>query len=128
MDPELTARTLRLARAAATFRALRDAALPLTDADIAAISDGYPLIREVEPDSCGNRCRLCPRPPFVPGQGRVKYDTWRVTLAYSWKDFHSLSLCDEHFERYQGDAKGLRDAVEAEVAERRAKAQEDDRG
>lgn len=99
-----------------SFAALREAALPLTDEQIEAQTSAlYPLIKSVEPDSCGNRCRLCPRPPFVPGAPRQKYDTWSVMIAYSWKDEHYLSLCDSHLEQFQGDAKGLKDAIEEEI-------------
>lgn len=106
----------------ASFGALREAALPLTPEEIEATTSAmYPLIKDVEPDSCGNRCRLCPRTPTLDGSGeRVMHETWRVTLAYSWKDQHGLSLCDDHLARFETDPKGLRDAVEAEVAERKA--------
>lgn len=107
----------------ASFKALRDAVLPLTPEQIAAeTADKYPLIRDAEPDSCGNACRLCPRPAYVPGQERVKYDTWRVTLAYSWKDEHPVSLCDAHMEQFEADPKGLRAAIEQEVELRRQRA------
>ena len=110
----------------ASFKDLREAALPLTDVQIAAeTADKYPLIRGVEPDSCSNRCRLCPRTELAidsATRAPEKYDTWRVVLAYSWKDSHSLSLCDEHLEKFQNDAKGLRAAIEAEVEQRRARA------
>lgn len=106
-----------------TFAEMRAAALPLTDEDIAAQTTHlYPLIRSVEPDSCGNRCRLCPRPPFDPSATRQKYETWRVTIAYSWKDSHSLSLCDAHQEQFEKDPAGLKTAIEEEVRQRRDRA------
>lgn len=106
-----------------TFKELRDAALPLTVAEIEAATTGaYPLIKTLEPDPCGNRCRLCPRPPFDPEAPIVKHETWRITIAYSWKDLHSLSVCDAHMERFESDPKGLKEAIDAEVAERRARA------
>lgn len=105
-----------------TFKELRETALPLTDEQIAAATvDAYPLIKDIEPDPCGNRCRLCPCPPYVPGQVRIKYDTTRLTLAYSWKDGHPLSLCDEHLDQFANDPKGLAAAVKAEVEQRRAR-------
>jgi len=108
----------------ASFGDLREAALPLTPEEVeAATSAMYPLIKDVAPDTCGNRCRLCPRTPMFNAAGeRDMHETWRVTLAYSWKDSHPLSLCADHLERFEKDPKGLRDAVEAEVAERRARA------
>jgi hypothetical protein len=106
-----------------SFAALREAALPLTDAEIEAQTTAcYPLVKDAKPDSWGNRCRLCPRPLFDPGAARVKHDTWRVTIAYSWKDLDSLSLCHDHLATFEKDPKGLRAAIEAEVAERRARA------
>lgn len=108
-----------------SFAALREKALPLTDEQIAAeTSDKYPLIKDAGLDPCGNACRLCPRPPtmFDDKGERIKHDTWRVTLAYSWKDNHPVSLCDEHMNQYEADPKGLRAAVEAEVAARKARA------
>lgn len=110
-----------------TFAELRAKALPLTDEQIAAeTSDKYPLIKEAEPDSCGNACRFCPRTEtlFNRSGERVKHDTWRVTLAYSWKNFTSLSLCDDHMSQYENDPKGLSAAVDAEVAARRARAED----
>lgn len=107
----------------ASFKALCEAALPLTDEQVAAATSGaYPQITDVAPDSCGNRCRLCPRPPGGIGDPRAHHTTWSVTLMYSWKDGHPLSLCAEHLQRYRADPKGLRVAVEAELAERRARA------
>jgi hypothetical protein len=107
----------------ATYAALREAVLPMSEAQIRSeTADKYPLIREAEPDPCGNPCRLCPRPPYVPGQDRQKHETWRVTLAYSWKDVHPCSLCDDHYKRFAEDPNGLRDALAAEVAERIARA------
>ena len=111
-----------------SYRALRDVVLPLTPEQIAAeTADKYPLVRELEPDSCGNACRLCPRPPYVPGQERVKHDTWRATIAHAWNDLSGCSLCDAHMAQFgldgaTPDAKALVAALEAEVAERRAKA------
>lgn len=107
-----------------TFAELRAAALPLTDADVAAATvDAYPQIKDAEPDACGNACRLCPRTGslFNRAGEREKHDTMRVTLMYSWKDGHSLSLCAQHFDRYRDDPKGLRDAVDADNAARRAR-------
>lgn len=108
-----------------TFADLRAKALPLTDEQIAAESDKYPLIKSAEPDSCGNRCRFCPRTDtlFNRSGEPVKHDTWRVTLAYSWKDFTSLSLCDAHMDQYKADPKSLSAAVGAEVAARKARAE-----
>ena len=109
----------------ASFKELREAALPLTDEQIRAeTADKYPLIKSMEPDSCGNRCRLCPRPErYTDANGeRIKHDTWRITIAYSWKDEHPLSLCDDHLEQFQSDPKGLRAAIEAEVEVRRQRA------
>lgn len=108
-----------------TFAELRAKALPLTDEQIAAETrDKYPLIKDAGPDTCGNACRLCPRtvPSFDVKGERVMHDTWRVTLAYSWKDCTSLSLCDAHMNQYESDAKGLSAAVDAEVAARKARA------
>lgn len=110
----------------ATFAALREKALPLTDEQIKAeTADKYPLVAKIEPDTCGNACRLCPRPAYVPG--RVHHETWSVEVAYSWKDCHSVSLCDSHMAQFgldgaTHDAKALVAALQAEVAERRAKA------
>ena len=104
-----------------TFADLCAAALPLTDADIeAATSAMYPRIKSIEPDTCGNRCRLCPRPEslFDAAGERIKHDTWRVEIADSWKKIDSISLCNAHMTQYDGDAKGLRAAMDAEVAER----------
>ena len=111
----------------ATFAELREKALPLTDEQIKAeTADKYPLIAKMGPDSCGNACRLCPRPPYVPGP-RAHHETWSVQVAYSWKDCHSVSLCDTHMEQFgldgaTHDVKALVAALEAEVAERRARA------
>ena len=109
-----------------SFAELRAKALPLTDEQIAAETlDKYPLIKDAGPDTCGNACRLCPRTGtlFNRSGERVKHDTWRVTLAYSWKDCTSLSLCDEHMNQYEADPKGLSAAVDAEVAARKARAE-----
>ncbi len=107
-----------------TFAALRDAVFSLTDDQIAAQTSAlYPLIKEMAPDECGNACRLCPRPPFIPGQSRQKHDTWRVTIAYSWKNLHWLSLCDAHLEQFRGDPKGLKGAIEEEIHQRKAGAE-----
>lgn len=112
-----------------SFAELRAKALPLTDEQIAAETrDKYPLIKDAGPDTCGNACRLCPRPSVVLGDAsltnpveRVKHDTWRVTLAYSWKDCTSASLCDTHMDQYESDPKGLSAALDAEVAARKAR-------
>lgn len=104
-----------------SFAALREAALPLTEEQIAAQTTAlYPLIKEMSPDSCGNPCRLCPRPASrLDADGkRIKFDTWRVDIAYSWKDLHSLSLCDAHMEQFADDPKRLRAAIEEEVRQR----------
>lgn len=111
----------------ASFKELREAALPLTNEQILAeTADKYPLIKSVAPDSCGNRCRLCPRTgSYFDASGvRIKYETWRVTIAYSWKDAHPLSLCDAHMEQFKSDPRGLRDAIEAEVESRRQRAKQ----
>ena len=112
-------------RSFSSFAELRTVALPMTDEQVHAATIGcYPLIRETRPDSCGNPCRLCPRPETTLGANgeRIQHETWRVTIAYSWKDLHSLSVCDAHLEQFQDDPKGLRAAIEAEVQQRRARA------
>jgi hypothetical protein len=102
-----------------SFEALREAALPLTAEEVEARTTKlYPRIRQIEPDSCGNRCRLCAPSDLVAGKPRQQHDTWRVTLAYSWKDLHSLSLCDEHLSKYERDPKGLKAAIEEESRKR----------
>lgn len=109
-----------------TFAELRTRALPLTDEQIAAETvDKYPLIKDAGPDTCGNACRLCPRtgPSFDEKGERIKHDTWRVTLAYSWKECTSASLCDAHMDQYESDPKGLSAALDAEVAARKARAE-----
>lgn len=106
-----------------SFEALREAALPLTDEEIEARTTKlYPRIRQVEPDPCGNRCRLCPRLDLIAGTPRQRHETWRVVLAYSWKNLHSLSLCDEHLSKYEMDPKGLKAAIEEEVRQRMERA------
>lgn len=111
-----------------TLEDLRAAVAPLTEADIIAQTSAlYPRVKVVEPDTCGNACRLCPRPQPLRGDPRVKHDTWRVELAYSWKDVQGCSLCDAHLAQFgldgdKPDAKGLDAALKAEVAERMARA------
>lgn len=109
---------------------LRAAAEPLTDAEVAAATtDIYPQIRDVAKDRCGNRCRLCPKPSLqalVGGSaaaGRVMHDTWRVVLAFSWKDEHQLSLCDTHLAQYREDPRALDTALDHEAKQRMAQAE-----
>ena len=103
-----------------SYAKLREAVLPLSEAEVEAATTGaYPQIKAVYRDTCGNRCRLCPRtgPPDELSQP----DTWRVELAFSWKDVTSLSLCDNHTEIFRPDPKGLSEAFWKDVAERKAR-------
>lgn len=104
----------------ATLTDLAAAAALVTEAEAAAEAAMYPYIRTVAPDTCGNRCRLCPPSPYVPGQARVHHNTTRVTVATCWRtayDF-TLSLCAEHAAQYQSNAVEL---IAAETAAREAK-------
>lgn len=96
------------------------AAAQVTDENAAAEAAMYPYVRTVAPDRCGNRCRLCPPGPYVPGQGRVHHDTTRVTIATCWREAHdfSLSLCAEHAKQYLGNAADL---LAADVQAREAR-------
>lgn len=49
----------------ATYSALRDAVSQLTEAQVAVEKAKYPLTRSVEPEQCGNKCRLCQQPGAV---------------------------------------------------------------
>lgn len=84
-------------RSFGTLAELAAAVDALTDEQIAAEAANYPRFRSVKPDSCGNPCRLCPRPTYVGGP-RVHHDTWRVAVARSWRPVTDscCSLCDHH--------------------------------
>lgn len=104
----------------ATYIELVAAAEKVTEAEAAEEAAMYPYIRTMAPDTCGNRCRLCPTAPYVPGQGRVHYNTARVTVARCWRtayDF-TLSLCVVHCAQHQSNAVEL---LAAEAAAREAR-------
>lgn len=104
----------------ATLAELRAAAATLSDEQVAAEAAQYPRFRSMAPDTCGNACRLCPRPPYT-GQ-RIKHDTWRVRVAMGWRAItdRCCSLCDAHFNQFNGKPAELIAALEA--AERSARA------
>lgn len=106
-----------------TYAAMCEAYAKLTPEDIAAEKAMYPYIRELKKDSCGNACRLCPRPPYMPGS-RVLHDTWRVDVATGWRasDGHFASLCHVHKAQFGHDPAALLAALDAEVVARRARA------
>lgn len=105
----------------ATWAELSAAVAELTDEQVEAEAAQYPRFRSVAPDTCGNACRLCPRPPYTPGP-RVKHDTWRVQVARGWRAVTdwSCSLCNAHFNQFDGKPAELIAALEAEAAARRA--------
>lgn len=95
----------------------------LTPDAIAAESAKWPAIAAVSFDTCGNACRLCPRPPMNwDNPERVKYKTWRSHLATSWQSGWDASLCEAHSQEFTGDPAKLLAALKAEIAERKAKA------
>ncbi len=104
----------------ATYVDLVTAAEKVTEAEATEEAAMYPYIRTVAPDTCGNRCRLCPPAPYIPEQGRVRYETTRVTVARCWRtayDF-ALSLCAVHAPQYQCSAREL---LAADAAAREAR-------
>ena len=105
-----------------TYGALHAAFRQLTPEQVQAELAKYPRWRETKPDTCGNPCRLCPRPPYTPGE-RVKHKTWRVAVAVGWRAItdQTCSLCDEHLAQFDGKPVELVAALEAEVAARRAR-------
>lgn len=110
-------------RAFASLVELRAAVATLTDEQIAAEAAKYPHFRSIKTDTCGNACRLCPRRPYKPGP-RIKHDTTRVSIAKCWRvaTDSSCSLCADHLKQFEGKPAELVAALEAEVAERKARA------
>ncbi|QOT74857.1 hypothetical protein [Cupriavidus basilensis] len=104
----------------ATWAELSAAVAALTDEQVEAEAAQYPRFRSIRPDTCGNACRLCPRPSYT-GE-RVKHDTWRVHVARGWRAVTDwrCSLCDTHLNQFDGKPAELIAALEAEAAERRA--------
>lgn len=105
-----------------TLADLSAAAAILTEEQIEAEAAKYPFFRKIATDACGNACRLCPRPLYT-GE-RVKHDTWRVHVARGWRAVtdRQCSLCDAHFRQLNGKPAELLAALDAEVAERSARA------
>lgn len=95
------------------FDAMRTALEALTDEEIEAEASKYPRFRNIEPDSCGNACRLCPLPPFT-GE-RIKHDTYRVHLALGWRAVTDwpASLCEDHLIEFDRKPVELLAALEA---------------
>ncbi len=110
-------------RSFATLAELAASVDVLTDDQIAAEASNYPRFRSVKPDSCGNACRLCPRPTYSGGP-RVHHNTWRVAVARSWRPVtdSSCSLCDGHRAQFDGKPAELLAALHAEAAQRKARA------
>lgn len=110
-------------RSFGTLADLAAAVDALTDEQIAAEAANYPRFRSTKPDSCGNPCRLCPRPTYAGGP-RVHHDTWRVTVARSWRPVtdSSSSLCEAHRMQFDGRPTELLVALAVEAAARKARA------
>jgi hypothetical protein len=110
-------------RSFGTFAELAGAVDALTDEQIAAEAANYPRFRSIKPDSCGNPCRLCPRPTYSGGP-RVHHDTWRVTVARNWRRVtdSSCSLCKAHRIEFDGRAADLLAALQSEADARKARA------
>ncbi len=105
-----------------SYAELRAAVATPTNEQIAIEASKYPHFRSVKPDTCGNACRLCPRPPYT--GARVKHNTTRVQIAKCWRaatDW-SLSLCTNHLAQFAGKPAELVAALNAELAERKARA------
>lgn len=106
-----------------TYQEMREAVAQLTDEAIAAEAARHPHFRSVREDSCGNACRLCPRPPYRPGP-RIKHETWRLSVATNWRAVtdRTCSLCADHMAQFQAKPAELLTALEAEVEGRKARA------
>ena len=106
-----------------TFAALASVLTEMTDEQIEAEASKYPRFSRIEPDTCGNRCRLCPRPAYDPNVGRVKHETWRVQVAKGWRASTDwfCSLCDDHLAQFDGKPAELVEALKKEVEERKSR-------
>ena len=98
-----------------TLAALREAARPLTEADIAVTMAAYPKITEIKPDTCGNFCCFCPK------VGLVNSKSTQVRIARTWADLDYAFLCEPHLAQYRDDPRGLCAALDAARAERKAR-------
>lgn len=100
-----------------TLAVLAAALEPVTEEQAAAEAGKWPTVT-VEPEgaSLNNSCRLCPREPFTRAVHRV-----RVATSWCSRDGHYAGLCDTH-RPLADDATALIAALDAEVAERRARA------
>lgn len=107
-----------------TYRALCEAALSVTEEQMEAERAMYPYVRSAEPvgeRSYQNRCRLCPWGADH-GSSR-KPGVLIVHLAHNWQPSEDsyVELCEDHQHIVQ-DARALNEALDAEVAVRKARA------
>lgn len=103
---------------------LREARDKLTATEVLHVLTTWPRVTEVKPDECGNACRFCPH--AFTGK-RVMHDTIRVTIEKTWHDTTCFSACKDHAPGSvlsREVACLLLDALDNEVAERLARAQE----
>ena len=92
-----------------TLEALREAAAPLTEAEVAAVMAQYPKIIAIRPGAGGQRCHVCAQ-RYPPARGPLTAD---VRIARTWSDIDIVFLCDRHLEQYRNDPKGLCEALAA---------------
>jgi hypothetical protein len=99
-----------------SYGALCLAAKGVTEEDIATEKARYPYVRSAKPvgeRKYSNSCRLCDKPGFL-----------LVLLAHNWQPCGDsyAELCEDHQQLAQ-DPRALNEALEAEAATRRARAE-----